>query len=89
MNIPFSIKTRMGIDEDDISAQMNFLIEISPYVEMITIHGRTVKQGYSGVADRNFAYQLKEQLKDTSCKVLGNGSIGNYEDIARLQGNLD
>jgi tRNA-dihydrouridine synthase len=44
MNIPFSIKTRTGVDEHDLHKQMNFLIEVSAYVSMITIHGRTVKQ---------------------------------------------
>jgi tRNA-dihydrouridine synthase len=42
--MPFSIKTRTGIDENDMEDQLKFLIEASKYVSMITIHGRTVKQ---------------------------------------------
>lgn len=38
------MKTRTGIDEQDTKEQMKFLIEASTYVDMITIHGRTVKQ---------------------------------------------
>jgi len=44
MKIPFSIKTRTGKDENDLNEQMKFLVEVSSYVSMITIHGRTVKQ---------------------------------------------
>jgi tRNA-dihydrouridine synthase len=44
MKMPLSIKTRTGIDEKDTQEQMDFLIEASNYVHMITIHGRTVKQ---------------------------------------------
>ena len=44
MKLPLSIKTRTGVDEKDQKEQMKFLIEASGYVEMITIHGRTVKQ---------------------------------------------
>ena len=44
MNIPFSIKTRTGIDEKDHEEQTKFLVETSKYVSMITIHGRTIKQ---------------------------------------------
>ena len=42
--MPLSIKTRTGKDENDLNEQMEFLIEVSSYVSMITIHGRTVKQ---------------------------------------------
>jgi tRNA-dihydrouridine synthase len=42
--MPFSIKTRTGKDENDLKEQMNFLVEASKYVSMISIHGRTVKQ---------------------------------------------
>ncbi|MEI6774369.1 MAG: tRNA-dihydrouridine synthase [bacterium] len=47
MNMPLSIKTRTGIDEHDQKEQMKFLVEVSNHVNMITIHGRTIKQGYS------------------------------------------
>ena len=42
--LPFSVKTRMGLDEQDREEQLTFLVEVSRYVDMITIHGRTVKQ---------------------------------------------
>jgi tRNA-dihydrouridine synthase len=44
ISLPLSFKTRTGIDEQDTTEQMKFLVEASKYVDMITIHGRTVKQ---------------------------------------------
>jgi tRNA-dihydrouridine synthase B len=51
---------------------MDFLLKASEYCSMITIHGRTVKQGYTGDADWDFIYKLKEKIS-APCKVIGNG----------------
>lgn len=79
--MPFSIKTRTGIDENDMEDQLKFLIEASKYVSMITIHGRTVKQWYIADADWKFIYELKKKA-NKKCKILGNGGLKKYEDIA-------
>lgn len=78
--MPLSIKTRTGIDTDDKKNQMKFLKEVSKYVSMITIHGRTVKQAYTGDADWDFIYEVKSNV-DKHCKVIGNGGIKSYEEI--------
>lgn len=80
MKMPFSIKTRTGINEHDKKDQMEFLIEASKYVHMITVHGRTVKQAYTGDADWKFIYELKKNVHK-NCKVIGNGGIKSYEEI--------
>lgn len=101
--LPLSIKTRTGITDDDKSQQKDFLIQASKYCSMITIHGRTVKQGYSWDADWEFIYHLKEEIirqatkkpltwnmqHATICKILGNGWITSYEEIAERKWNLD
>jgi len=79
--MPFSIKTRTGTDENDLKEQMDFLVEASTYVSMITIHGRTVKQWYSLDANWEFIYELKKKV-DKKCTIIWNGGIKNYEDIA-------
>lgn len=71
MKMPFSIKTRTGINEEDRNNQIKFLIEASKYVAMITIHGRTVKQAYTGDADWDFMYELKKQIEDERYKAQG------------------
>ena len=87
IDIPFSIKTRTGTNQQDKINQTEFLLKASNYVDMITIHGRTTAQGYGPHPDRNFIYQLKEQLPNQ--KIVGNGGITSYEDIEKMIGNLD
>ncbi len=87
IDTPFSIKTRTGTNEQDKQNQTEFLIEASPYVDMITIHGRTTVQGYGPHPDRNFIYNLKEHLPNQT--IIGNWGITNYEDIEKMIGNLD
>lgn len=82
INMPFSIKTRTGIDTNDKKNQIEFLKEVSTYVSMITIHGRTVKQAYTGNVDREFMYELKNKV-NKHCKIIGNGGIKSYEEIER------
>lgn len=92
IKMPFSIKTRTGVDIPDKEAQMKFLTEASEFVDMITIHGRTAKQGYGPGLDREFIYEAKRQIeaiRGNSVKVLGNGGILSYEEIDWYIKNLD
>lgn len=81
MKMPFSVKTRTGLDEQDLEEQTIFLTEISKYLTAITVHWRTVKQGYADNGNWEFIYALKKKV-DKNCKVIGNGWIKSYEDIA-------
>ncbi|MDR0860776.1 MAG: tRNA-dihydrouridine synthase [Candidatus Peribacteria bacterium] len=62
--LPFSIKARAGVDDADKEAQFAFLVEASRYCSKISVHGRTLKQLYSGEADREFIQQLRSTLYD-------------------------
>lgn len=86
-DMPFSIKTRTGTNEQDKINQTEFLLQASPYVDMITIHGRTTAQWYWPNPDRNFIYNLKEHLPNQI--IIGNGGITNYEQIKQMRENLD
>ena len=48
---------------------------------MITLHARTLKQGYSGKADWNLIKELKQLVK---IPVVGNGDIQTPEDAKRM-----
>lgn len=50
-------------------------------ISMITLHPRTVKQGYSGNADWKLIKELKETVK---IPVVGNGDIKSPEDAKRM-----
>lgn len=70
--LPFSIKTRAGLTDDDKAAQKEFIIAAAPYCKAITIHGRTYKQSHSGSVDREYIYDVKKIIGD-KCIVMGNG----------------
>jgi len=76
VSIPISVKTRLGWDNDDL------LIEFCQGLEqagakLITVHGRTYKQAFTGKADFTGIYKLKQSL---SIPVLCNGDIEDYDD---------
>ena len=78
--LPFSIKARAGLNEGDKEEQADFLLQASTYCSKISIHGRTLKQLYSGAADWDFIQQVKREVCGrTPCEVIGNGGITSYE----------
>jgi tRNA-dihydrouridine synthase len=81
--LPFSIKTRTGLNDEDKSAQADFIISASRYCHKISIHGRTLKQLYGGEADRDFIQQVKQRLPN--CQIIGNGSITSYPQAQHHQ----
>lgn len=78
---PVTIKIRAGFDE----RYLNFL-EIGKLAEKcgvsaITLHARTVKQGYSGKANWKWIKELKECV---NIPVIGNGDIVDGESAKRM-----
>ena len=81
VNLPVSIKIRSGWDKDSINA-----LEISRMAEdlgvsAITIHPRTMKQGFSGKSDWSLIKKIKESI---NIPVIGNGDIKNPMDAERM-----
>ncbi|GHW02466.1 tRNA-dihydrouridine synthase [candidate division SR1 bacterium] len=76
--LPFSIKARIGLNEEDKADQFDFLVQASQYCCKISVHGRTLKQGYSGDVDWEFIGNLKCVVSDR-CEVIGNGGILAYD----------
>ena len=46
LKIPFSIKSRTGLDNVDKNRQLDFLVEASHYCDKISVHSRTLKELY-------------------------------------------
>lgn len=86
--LPFSIKTRAGLTDDDKAAQKEFIIAAAPYCKAITIHGRTYKQSHSGAVDREYIYEVKKAVGD-NCLIIGNGGVKSYEQALELKKNID
>ncbi len=86
--LPFSIKTRAGLTDDDKAAQKEFIIAAAPHCKTITIHGRTYKQSHSGSVDRDYIYDVKKAVGD-QCLIIWNGGVKSYEQALELRKNLD
>jgi len=84
--IPVSVKTRIGYDQPNIAEWVALLADQELYA--IAIHGRTLKQAYSGSADwdelaKGFA-AIRQHNSQTL--VIGNGDVGSRaEAIDRCQ----
>jgi len=76
--LPVSIKTRIGYNSVVIEEWIKHLLEVEPV--NISIHGRTLKQGYSGKADWEAIGRAATIIHQTETTVLGNGDIQNMAD---------
>lgn len=85
VKIPISVKTRLGWDNYDMLTEFVQWIEQAG-ANLITVHGRTYKQAFSGDADFTGIYELKNHV---NIPVIANGDIKHYDDgIGKLK-NLD
>lgn len=71
--IPVSVKTRIGYDKIVTEDWIKYLLETNPVA--ISIHGRTLKQLYSGLANWEEIGKAALIIKNTGTLVLGNGDI--------------
>lgn len=91
LKVPFSIKTRTGLNEEDKKAQLEFLVKASQYCHTISIHARTLKELYKGDWDRDFIYKVKKEVQKTwnNCRIIWNWAIKSHEEIKNKLQNLD
>lgn len=73
VSIPVTVKVRMGWDEESINIEEVTKIAEAAGAEIIFVHGRTRKQGYSGTVNYE-AIRRSKQVADR-IKVFGNGDI--------------
>jgi tRNA-dihydrouridine synthase len=76
-NITLSLKTRLGIDHSVINAWIPHLCSLGP--DFITLHGRTLKQGYGGVADWDQISIAANLCHDQGIKIFGNGDLFSHQ----------
>jgi tRNA-dihydrouridine synthase B len=82
VTIPVSLKTRIGFQKMDyISGLTALRTAVDLGCSWVTLHGRTAKQGFTGVADwdpiRELAYELPIPL-------IGNGDVALPADASRM-----
>ncbi|PAX52796.1 tRNA dihydrouridine synthase DusB [Brunnivagina elsteri] len=80
VDVPISVKTRIGWDDDEITI-LDFAKRMQDAgAKMITVHGRTRAQGYTGNARWEWIGKVKEALE---IPVIGNGDIFSVESAVR------
>jgi tRNA-dihydrouridine synthase B len=80
-NKPVSVKMRAGVKIDNKLFLKIGKIAEDAGVSMITLHPRTVEQGYSGKSDWSLIKDLKEKV---NIPVVGNGDIRKPEDAKHM-----
>ncbi|MHA1550068.1 MAG: tRNA dihydrouridine synthase [Alphaproteobacteria bacterium] len=83
VKIPVSVKTRIGVNDSEITAFKMRDIATEEGMEFFCVHGRTRTQMYAGKADWNLIENL---AKESKIPIIGNGDIFDEEmAIKRLK----
>jgi len=72
-----SVKTRLGYLVPETNNWISQLLEEEP--DLITLHGRTLKQMYTGKADWEEIEQAAHLCKKTNTLIFGNGDIDSMQ----------
>lgn len=77
--IPLSVKTRLGYDKIIVKDWIGPLLDTGR-LSNISIHGRTLKQGYSGSANWDAIGEAALLARGSGTTILGNGDLQTFAD---------
>jgi nifR3 family TIM-barrel protein len=73
-----SVKTRIGYEESTVEEWISHLVKHD--IQAISVHGRTLKQMYSGQANWEEIAKAAKIVKSANKTIIGNGDIKNLEE---------
>ena len=79
--IPLSVKTRLGYDRVVIDDWIKTLLDEK--LAVISLHGRTLQQGYKGTAEWEAIGRAVSIAKNSGTLILGNGDLQDMKDVCR------
>jgi tRNA-dihydrouridine synthase len=82
--IPVSVKTRIGYDSVVVEEWVQTLL--AENLAAVTLHGRTLKQGYKGDACWDAIGRAVEIAKNSTTLILGNGDLKDVGTVCRRVG---
>lgn len=78
---PVTVKLRKGWDDHRVNAVEIARRAEDAGVKAVTVHGRTVAQGFGGRADWEIIGKVKQAVR---IPVFGNGDVASAEDVAEM-----
>jgi nifR3 family TIM-barrel protein len=83
-SIPVTVKHRAGWDDQHLNAPEIACAQVEAGAAMITVHGRTRTQGFSGRSDRAIIRKVREAVPRV-VPVVGNGDVVTVDDYFRMR----
>ena len=85
-SIPVTVKHRAGWDDKQLNAPEFACALVEAGAAMITVHGRTRAQGFSGTVNHEIIAKVRAALPST-IPVIGNGDVKTLQDYIRMREN--
>ncbi len=79
-----SVKHRAGWDSSDLNAPEFACAMVEAGAKMITVHGRTRKQGFTGSSSNEIIRRVREEVP-AHIPVVGNGDVTSVQGFLRMR----
>jgi len=83
-NVAVSVKHRAGWDNAEINAPEFACAMVDAGAKLITVHGRTRKQGFTGKSSNEIIRRVREEVP-SHIPVVGNGDVVDVESFLRMR----
>ncbi len=83
-NVPVTVKHRAGWNQDNRNAPEFACAMVEAGAQMITVHGRTRTQGFSGHSDSDIIRRVRDAVP-REVPVVGNGDVVDVEGFVRMR----